>query len=51
MEEIGLLDRTNQGDIAAALDNLAEVFEYTVVDRCPVRICEVCGHRALPAAA
>ena len=51
MEAITLVSQQEQPELQTALDNLAEVFEFTVVERCAEPSCEFCEPHELPAAA
>ena len=48
---ITLLDKPMRTDIDVALENLAEAFSFTIVDRCDEPTCVACSPAELPAAA
>lgn len=51
MEAITLLSQQEQPELDAALANLAEVFAFTVVERCAEPVCEICEPAEISAAA
>lgn len=51
MEAITLLSQQEQPELDAALANLAEVFAFTIVERCAEPACEICEPAEISAAA